>query len=61
MKEKSWTFFVGVRNNIPTISYDRRSVVNAGVFRWSNQLSIPSHNTLVSLRKEVFLLSMETK
>ena len=61
MKEKSWTFFVGVRNNIPTISYDRRSVVNAGVFRWSNQLSIPSHYTLVSLRKEVFLLSMETK
>ena len=61
MKEKSWTFFVGVRNNIPTISYDRRSVVNAGVFRWSNQLSIPSHNTLVSLRKEVFLLSMETE
>ena len=61
MKEKSWTFFVGVRNNIPTISYDRRSVVNAGVFRWSNELSIPSHNTLVSLRKEVFLLSMETK
>ena len=61
MKEKSWTFFVGVRNNIPTISYDRRSVVNARVFRWSNQLSIPSHNTLVSLRKEVFLLSMETK